>query len=97
MPQQTIGQVSRTNVLAEKSPTFVQPIAFLSKSSSNFNEINQTSSSGDGGYDGADEEKLSIIYEQLREQLPNFFTEKMNFRKVHKDIVFENRIRGKTY
>lgn len=52
-------------------------------------------SGGDGG--GADDEKLSSIYETLRKDLPLFFVSQMNYRNVHKDIVFENRIRGKTY
>lgn len=53
-------------------------------------------SSNDGG-GGADEEKLSIIYETLRRDLPQFFVSNMDYRNVHKDIVFENRFRGKIY
>lgn len=51
-------------------------------------------SSPDGG---ASEEQLSIIYESLREDLPQIFVKPLDYSKVHKDIVFENRIRGKTY
>lgn len=46
---------------------------------------------------GADEEKLSLVYEVLRKELPLFFVSHMNYTYIHKDIVFENRIRGKTY
>lgn len=60
----------------------------------------QTSSNGDddgGGGGGANEEQLSIIYDALRKELPQFFVTQMNYRLVHKDVVFENRIRGKIY
>lgn len=122
MPQQTFGQVSKINILTKRSPTFVQPIAFLSNSAANSNEVkwkfdtilmlvylkplnflrfsylNQASSNSDGGGDGgADEEKLSEVYEILRKDLPHFFVSHMNYQKMHKDIVFENRIRGKTH
>lgn len=45
----------------------------------------------------ASEEQLSIIFESLREDLPQFFVRSPNYSHIHKNIVFENRIRGKTY
>lgn len=57
----------------------------------------QDSNSNQTPEGGASEEQLQIIYDTLREDLPHIFVSTIDYSKVHKDIVFENRIRGKTY
>lgn len=47
--------------------------------------------------ENASEEQLSIVYESLKEDLPELLVRPINYSIVHKDIVFENRIHGKTY
>lgn len=52
---------------------------------------------GSSSEGGASEEQLSIIYEAMREDVPQIFVKPLDYSKFHKNVVFENRITGKTY
>lgn len=57
----------------------------------------QPSSNNKPPGDGAPEEKLEYVYQNLKQHVPEFFVGSLDYSICHKNIIFENRIRGKTY
>lgn len=84
---------SKQLLFSVDAPLFLQNVRCFSNTTSCLNNASPDQSSFEGG---ANEEQLSTIFESLREDLPQFFVRPLNYSHVHKDIVFENRIRGKT-
>lgn len=63
-----------------------------------FNDFFQIEQANNGNeQSGPSEEQLSLVYEKLKENLPMLFVSPLDYRMYTNDIVFENRIRGKTY
>ncbi|XP_031628072.1 uncharacterized protein C6orf136 homolog [Contarinia nasturtii] len=86
--------VPKPTLLSAEANLLAQNVRGFSNTAANLNDATSNGSSPEGG---ANEEQLSVVYEMLRNDVPLLFVKPLDYSKTHKDVVFENRIRGKTY